>query len=92
MYKLLRHLLEDSQALLDDGHLLGVANKRAVLLDHSLRAVEVGEVVGAIEVVKSAEGRDSTPVVKRRATSRCNIIQKLVFKRREKSIPRDWGW
>jgi len=67
---LLCHLLEDGQALLDDYHLLRVANKLAVLLDHNLvEAAGVGEIVRAIEVVEVVKGRDAAPVVEGLAAS-----------------------
>jgi len=67
---LLRHLLKDSQALLNDSDLLSVANKFAVLLDHNLvEIVEVGKVVSAIEVIESVQGRYPAPVIEGLASS-----------------------
>jgi hypothetical protein len=63
----LGHLLEDKEALLDDLYALGVADE-LLLLDNLNRAfaeVAVVEVVRAIEVIESTEGRVSSPVIER---------------------------
>lgn len=71
----LGHLLEDNEALLDDLNLFGVADNVLLLLDH-LGGVGVDEVAGAVEVVKVAHGRETTPVVERGARAGGDIPAK----------------
>ena len=61
----LGHLLNNKETLLDDLDALGMTDD-FLLLDNSERTLTelaVIEVIGAVEVVKTAEGADSTIVV-----------------------------
>ena len=61
----LGHLLKNKEALLDDFDAFGTADDFLLLddSDRTLAEVAVIEVTGAVEVVKTAQGADSSPVV-----------------------------
>lgn len=61
----LGHLLEDEETLLNDLDALGVADDFLLLhdLDGAFAEVAVVVVVGAVEVVETTEGADSTVVI-----------------------------
>lgn len=61
----LGHLLKDKEALLDDLDALGMADDFRLFYnsERTLAEVAIIEVIGAVEVVKTAEGVDSTVVV-----------------------------
>jgi len=81
----LGHLLEHKEALLDDLNRLAVADYFLLLLNDNLLADFTAEVVGAIEVVESGQGRHASPVVERVgcASGKLNsVVNGLRFRQR----------
>jgi len=71
---LLRHFLQNDEALLDDFDAHSAADD-LLLLDDNLLKVLVGEVVDTIEVVEALKGVEASPVVKRNVLSAaCNAV------------------